>query len=88
MGNIHGNRINTDILEPKGSGFVAHHGPDFMLMNDSWSRIISMKTGPDGAMYVIDWYDKQACHLPKPEVWDRTNGRIYRVTYGEGKKGK
>ena len=85
MGNIHGNRINTDILEAKGSGFVGHHGPDFMLMNDSWSRIISMKTGPDGAMYVIDWYDKQACHLPKPEVWDRTNGRIYKITYGDVK---
>ena len=85
MGNIHGNRINTDILEAKGSGFVAHHGPDFMRMNDSWSRIISMKTGPDGAMYVIDWYDKQACHLPNPEVWDRSNGRIYKIAYGDVK---
>ena len=88
MGNIHGNRINTDILEAKGSGFVAHHGPDFMRMNDAWSRIISMKTGPDGAMYVIDWYDKQACHLPNPEVWDRSNGRIYRVAYGDVKPNK
>jgi putative membrane-bound dehydrogenase-like protein len=88
MSNIHGNRINTDILEPKGSGFVGHHGADFMLMNDSWSRLISMKCGPDGAMYVIDWYDKQACHLNKPEMFDRTNGRIYRVTYGEPQAAK
>jgi putative membrane-bound dehydrogenase-like protein len=85
MSNIHGNRINTDILEAKGSGFVGHHGPDFMRMNDSWSRLICMKCGPDGAMYVIDWYDKQACHLNKPEMFDRTNGRIYKVTYGETK---
>ena len=85
MGNIHGNRINNDILEPQGSGYVGHHGKDFLLMNDKWSRLISMKYGPDGGVYVIDWYDKQACHLPKPEVWDRSNGRIYKITYGDPK---
>ena len=30
---------------------------------------------------MIDWYDKQACHLPQPEKWDRTNGRIYKISY-------
>lgn len=85
MGNIHGNRMNEDLLEAKGSGYVAHHGKDFLLMNDKWSRLISEKYGPDGGVYVIDWYDKQACHLPNSEVWDRSNGRIYKITYGEVK---
>src|SRR5262249_14458380 len=44
--------------------------------------------GPDGAVYVSDWYDKQACHLSDPEVWDRTNGRIWRVAYGTRKPPK
>jgi putative heme-binding domain-containing protein len=30
---------------------------------------------------MIDWYDKQACHNPLTEIWDRTNGRIYKLIY-------
>jgi putative membrane-bound dehydrogenase-like protein len=81
MGNIHGRRLNMDIPKPKGSGFVASHGKDFLLANDAWARFINMKYGPDGNVYVIDWYDKQACHDKKQEIWDRTNGRIYKISY-------
>jgi putative membrane-bound dehydrogenase-like protein len=80
MGNIHGRRINMDILTPKGSGYVAGHGPDFLLANDAWARFINFQYGPDGNVYVIDWYDKQACHTNKEDIWDRTNGRIYKVS--------
>jgi putative membrane-bound dehydrogenase-like protein len=85
FGNIHGNRLNNDLLERQGSGFVGHHGKDFLLANDKWSRPISEHYGPDGSVYLIDWYDKQACHLTNPEVWDRSNGRIYRITYNNAK---
>src|SRR5206468_9217920 len=81
MGNIHGRRLNMDVPKPKGSGFVVSHGPDFLLANDAWARFINMRYGPDGNVYLIDWYDKQACHRPEPEVWDRTNGRVYKITY-------
>jgi putative membrane-bound dehydrogenase-like protein len=81
MGNIHGRRLNMDELRPKGSGFVASHGPDFLMANDAWARFINMQTGPDGNMYVIDWYDKQACHTGDVKIWDRSNGRIYKVCY-------
>src|SRR5262245_13000502 len=81
MGNIHGRRINMDVLKPNGSGYVAGHGPDFLLANDEWARFINLKYGPDGNVYLIDWYDKQACHLPQPEIWDRTNGRVYKINY-------
>ena len=83
--NIHGNRINTDILEPKGSGYVGRHGKDFLKANDRWFRGINMKYAPDGTVYLIDWYDKNACHRTNPEIWDRTNGRIYRIVYGDKK---
>jgi putative membrane-bound dehydrogenase-like protein len=81
MGNIHGRRLNMDVPKPKGSGFVASHGPDFLLANDAWARFINMRTAPDGNVYLIDWYDKQACHDKKQEIWDRTNGRIYKISY-------
>jgi hypothetical protein len=88
MSNIHGNRVNNDLLEAQGSGYVGHHGKDLLLMNDKWSRLINMKYGPDGSVYMIDWYDQQACHLPQPEKWDRSNGRIYKVSYGPAKRGE
>ena len=34
-------------------------------------------------MYVIDWYDTNACHHNNVEGHDRTNGRIYKVSYGD-----
>jgi putative membrane-bound dehydrogenase-like protein len=80
MGNIHGNRINHDIPEAVGSGYVGHHGPDFLLMNDAWSRIVNLRSGPDGGIYFNDWYDRQACHNLEQNIWDRTNGRIYKLT--------
>ncbi|MBW3538933.1 MAG: c-type cytochrome [Planctomycetes bacterium] len=87
MANIHGNRLNNDILERAGSGYVGRHGADFLFANDRWFRGINLKTGPDGGAFVIDWYDKNACHRNTPEIWDRTNGRIYKVTYGEPEPG-
>jgi putative membrane-bound dehydrogenase-like protein len=81
MGNIHGRRLNVDLLRPTGSGYVASHGKDFLLANDAWARFINMRYGPDGNVYLIDWYDKQACHVPNPGVWDQSNGRIYKISY-------
>jgi putative membrane-bound dehydrogenase-like protein len=79
--NIHGNRINQDLLERRGSGYIAHHGPDLMLAGDSWFRGMTVKYGPDGGVYVSDWSDTGECH--NYEVVDRTNGRIYKITYGK-----
>jgi putative membrane-bound dehydrogenase-like protein len=87
MGNIHGRRINVDILKPKGSSYVASHGKDFLHANDAWARFINMRYGPDGNVYVIDWYDKQACHTGNVQVWDRSNGRIYKISH-RGAKGE
>jgi hypothetical protein len=83
MNNIHGARINMDIPERKGSGFVAHHGADFIKFNDKWSQIVNLQTGPDGSVFMIDWYDKNQCHLNTPESHDRSNGRIFRISYGQ-----
>ena len=81
MGNVHGHRLNMDLLRAKGSGFVASHGPDFLMANDAWARFINMRYGPDGNVYLIDWYDKQACHNGDADLWDRSNGRIYKISY-------
>lgn len=85
MNNIHGQRLNVDLLAPHGSGYVGHHGPDFLLTGDLASQILNMRYGPDGQVTFIDWYDMQACHRREVEVHDRSNGRIYKVSYGKQK---
>ncbi len=86
MNNIHGARLNRDVLAPKGSGFVGSHRPDFLLANDSWSQIINLRSGPDGNVYMIDWYDKNECHRNEVELHDRTNGRVFKVIYDGPKR--
>jgi len=82
MNNIHGNRTNADMLVRAGSGYVGKHSSDLLVANDKWFRGIALELSPEGSVYVSDWYDKQACHWTEPGRWDRTNGRIYRVSYG------
>lgn len=88
MNNLHGHRLNLDFLERKGSGYVGRHGPDFLLTNDKWSLILNLQYGPDGSVYMIDWYDKNLCHNTTPTFHDRSNGRIYKIVYGEEKPAK
>jgi putative membrane-bound dehydrogenase-like protein len=85
MNNIHGNRMNIDTLTPKGSGYEGSFHPDFLLTRDQWSQMLYMTYGPDGQVWVIDWYDRNQCHHKNTEGHDRTNGRIYRISYGDAK---
>ena len=85
--NIHGQRLNVDALQPQGSGYVGTHEPDFLLTGDQASQILNLRYGPDGNAWMIDWYDMQACHRTEVDVHDRTNGRIYKIIYGESEAG-
>lgn len=85
MNNIHGARINQDKLDAAGSGYVGDRAPDFLLANDKWSQILYLRYGPDGQVYMIDWYDANQCHVPVAAVHDRRNGRVYKVSYGDVK---
>jgi putative membrane-bound dehydrogenase-like protein len=79
--NIHGSRVNQDVLERRGSGYVARHGKDFLLANDPWFRGLSLLYGPDGGVFVSDWNDTGECH--NYDKVHSTSGRIYKVTYGK-----
>jgi putative membrane-bound dehydrogenase-like protein len=79
--NIHGNRLNNDGLERTKSGMKGVRRPDFLFANDPWFRGICVKQGPAGELFVSDWCDTGECH--NYDVADTTNGRIYRITYGD-----
>jgi putative membrane-bound dehydrogenase-like protein len=90
FGNIHQNAINHDTLSPNGSGFKAKAEKDFLTTSDRWFRPTSEQVGPDGALWVSDWYDKYPCYQnaqADPEGVDRTYGRIWRIVYTGGKAG-
>jgi putative membrane-bound dehydrogenase-like protein len=84
MGNIHGHRINVDEIKPKGSSYEGDRNPDFLLSHDRYCIIVAIHTGPDGNVYFCDWSDKQVCHTPQ-EVWDRTNGRLFKISHKDTK---
>ncbi|HVR72731.1 MAG TPA: PVC-type heme-binding CxxCH protein [Planctomycetota bacterium] len=86
MGNIHGGCINVDSLRRDGSTYISEAEPDFLSSNDAWFMPVSQKVGPDGCLYILDWYDRYHCYQDAgrdPAGIDRLRGRLYRVRYGD-----
>jgi putative membrane-bound dehydrogenase-like protein len=69
-------------VDPVGSSFRSEHAGELLRANDTWFAPSDVTLGPDGCIYVADWHDARTAH-PDPDAdWDRSNGRIYRVSYG------
>lgn len=84
MGNIHGGCLNVDSLKRDGSTYAGSGEPDFLTANDAWFMPVVQKTGPDGCLYVLDWYDRYHCYQDAnrdPAGIDRLKGRLYRIRY-------
>jgi putative heme-binding domain-containing protein len=80
--NLGGHQINHQVNLRVGSGFdTIHAGKDMFFCSDPKYVAVDLQYGPDGAVYIIDWYDQQHCHNPNTERWDRGNGRIYRMQW-------
>ncbi len=71
------------VRNPDGT-VTAEHLPDFLKSRDDWFRPVNMEFGPDGCLYVADWYNKIISHneLPRnhPER-DKNHGRIWRIRH-------
>ncbi len=62
VGNVVTNIINRCNLTPRGSGFHGDDRPDFLTSEDAWFRPVNIKLGPDGALYVADFYNRIIGH--------------------------
>ena len=73
-----------------GATPVAKELPDFLVSKDRWFRPVDIKLGPDGALYVADFYNKIIGHYEvdlKHPGRDKDRGRIWRIVWkGEGRR--
>lgn len=84
IGNPVTGRVNHDRLKWHGSSPQAIEQPDFISCDDPWFRPVDLKLGPDGALYIADFYNKIIGHYEVPLTHpgrDRHRGRIWRVSY-------
>ena len=84
VGNVMTCRIDRDSLIFNGSSPWAEEKPDFLACDDPWFRPVDLQIGPDGAMYVADFYNRIIGHYEVPldhPGRDRERGRIWRITY-------
>lgn len=86
------NLVHADIIRDKGASFTAsrmQEKKEFLASTDSWFRPVNMYIGPDGALYVVDYY-RQIIEHPEWMADDvvksgalyngRDMGRIYRIS--------
>lgn len=87
IGNVVTSRVNMDSLKWSGSSPKAIAEPDFIVSDDPWFRPVDIELGPDGCLYIADFYNKIIGHYEVPLEHpgrDRTSGRIWRVRYEGG----
>ncbi|WKN31478.1 ThuA domain-containing protein [Porifericola rhodea] len=61
-----GNILHTAIIEKQGAGFIEKNGGNLMASADEWVSPVEAKVGPDGAVWVADWYNFIVQHNPTP----------------------
>jgi putative heme-binding domain-containing protein len=73
------NLVHVSRRLPTGSTFRAEDDEPLLTCNDRWFRPVDIKVGPDGCVYLADWYDTRLSHVSPIDDWSKTDGRIYRV---------
>ncbi len=87
-----GHLVAMCLLDKRGSNFVTHDRFNLLSSSDEWTAPIAAEVGPDGAVWVLDWYNYIVQHNPTPPGFqtgkgnayvtplrDKKHGRIYRI---------
>lgn len=89
-----GHLVGTFLLKRDGTDFSSTSPCNLVASNDEWSAPIMAEVGPDGSVWVLDWYNFIVQHNPTPQGFktgkgnayetdlrDKKHGRVYRVVY-------
>ncbi|QDV26864.1 PVC-type heme-binding CxxCH protein [Aureliella helgolandensis] len=66
-------------LRPDGSSYQTNDETNLLESSDRWFRPVYSGVGPDGAVYIADWYDTRLSHVSPTDDWHKESGRVYRV---------
>ncbi|NDE61113.1 MAG: dehydrogenase, partial [Cyclobacteriaceae bacterium] len=96
-----GRVLHKAMINPEGSSYKEKNGFNILASSDEWFSPVHAEVGPDGALWVADWYDFIIQHNPTPRGFengagnayinplrDSKHGRIYRISYKGGKNSK
>jgi putative heme-binding domain-containing protein len=81
-----GHRVCRFVVTEDGAGYASREMPELIKSNHPAFRPIDIKMGPDGAIYIADWYNPIIQHGEvdfRDPRRDLTHGRIWRVTAKE-----
>jgi putative heme-binding domain-containing protein len=76
--------IKQHRLTEDGSGFVSEELPPLLYSDDMNFRPVHLKFGPDGALYIVDWFNPLIGHMQyslRDPRRDHSHGRIWRIAY-------
>ncbi|WP_327489696.1 PVC-type heme-binding CxxCH protein [Telluribacter sp.] len=76
------------IVRNSDGSVTARHLPDLLTSEDDWFRPVNMEFGPDGSLYIADWYNKIVSHNELPTTHpdrDKRHGRIWRIRHSSQK---
>ncbi len=64
---------------PSGSTYRSEDAANLCESPDRWFRPVYAGVGPDGSLYMADWYDTRLSHVSPLDDWHKESGRVYRV---------
>ncbi|RIW14128.1 hypothetical protein D0X99_15110 [Algoriphagus lacus] len=77
--------INSVKIKRNSDGsYSSEHLEDLLVSTDPWFRPVNMEFGPDGSLYIADWYNKIVSHNEVPTTHpdrDKSHGRIWRIRH-------
>jgi putative heme-binding domain-containing protein len=91
------NLVHVDVLKENGASFTSSRileNKEFLTSTDAWSRPVNIYVGPDGSIYVLDYY-RRVIESPEwmseeaikaGDLYDgHDKGRIYRISPKDAK---
>lgn len=80
--------IGQGIIEKRGAGFVTRDGWNLLAGAEEWVAPVQAQVGPDGAVWVSDWYNFIAQHNPTPQGFSNGVGNAYETSMRDGARGR